>query len=511
MPAALSVRPSRLVPVATMRPPTSLRPASRTVCLTFLASVSRIGSRPDSSKTGVMLPSAAVENEISGARLVPAIVQLSLPRATTTSAAIRSAAAFAASAEAVATAGAQRHDRHGHRDRRRRVERRELRVERGQQGRLVDGATVLRGGDAERPALAGRHGGVHGGLVDRRGEGLDGGRQLVAVVGDGGVEGDAVDRGLGCADEVRERIALAARRECRVEQRRGVGAAAHVGVADGRRLAVRAGERDLPGAEPRIGVRDLPPAACSRVSPPRSVLPTRTPGRTRPSYCWPHAYRPPTPMPTASRRPRTNDAPKRRASDRRRRGRAGGSPSVTAAATGRTGTASTPGSEAADASSGAVSAGSPDAGASAMVASAGEGSASPAVRRPGRAPPARGRRRASRRRVWRRRQPGRLRSRAGRSSDAHAVGRRRASSLAAATFSRVHANLSRRRSARPRGTGTRDAPQTLRGVPRDLRARRPPPRAASSRRRDPSASNQIGAPTTTSTSPRTGAATAAGR
>ena len=104
--ATLSVRPSRLLPVATTRPPTSLRPASRTVCLTFGASASRIGSRPDSSKTGVMLPSAAVENEISGARLVPAIVQLSLPRARTTSATIRSAAALAASAEAVATAGA---------------------------------------------------------------------------------------------------------------------------------------------------------------------------------------------------------------------------------------------------------------------------------------------------------------------------------------------------------------------------------------------------------------------
>jgi hypothetical protein len=38
--------------------------------------------------------------------LVRAIVQLSSPRATTTSAAIRSAAAFAASPEAVATAGA---------------------------------------------------------------------------------------------------------------------------------------------------------------------------------------------------------------------------------------------------------------------------------------------------------------------------------------------------------------------------------------------------------------------
>ena len=37
--------------------------------------------------------------------------------------------------------GWQRHDRHGHRDRRRRVERRELLVERRHQGRLVDGAT----------------------------------------------------------------------------------------------------------------------------------------------------------------------------------------------------------------------------------------------------------------------------------------------------------------------------------------------------------------------------------
>ena len=76
-------------------------------------------------------------------------------------------------------------------------------------------------------------------------------------------------------------------------------------------------------------------------------------------------------MPTASRKPRTNETPKRRASDRRRRGRAGGSPSVTAAARGRTGTASTPGSEVGDVSAGAVSVGSPGAGASAMVASAG--------------------------------------------------------------------------------------------------------------------------------------------
>ena len=106
MPSAMSVRPSWLVPVATMRPPTSLRPASFAVRLTSLASVLRIGSRPDSSKTVVMVPSPRVENEISGASFVRAIVQLSLPRATTTSAAIRSAAAFAASAEAVVTAGA---------------------------------------------------------------------------------------------------------------------------------------------------------------------------------------------------------------------------------------------------------------------------------------------------------------------------------------------------------------------------------------------------------------------
>ena len=101
-----------------------------------------------------------------------------------------------------------------------------------------------------------------------------------------------------------------------------------------RRLPVRAGERDLPGAERTDRRSRAPPRACSRVSPPSSVLPTRTPGRTRPSYCWLHAYRAPAPTPTASSKPRTNATPKRRASDRRRRGRAGGGPSVTAAARG---------------------------------------------------------------------------------------------------------------------------------------------------------------------------------
>ena len=65
-----------------------------------------------------------------------------------------------------------------------------------------------------------------------------------------------MDRGLRCADEGREGLALAACRECRVEQRRGVGAAADVRVADGRRLAVRAGEGDLPGGERPVRVRD---------------------------------------------------------------------------------------------------------------------------------------------------------------------------------------------------------------------------------------------------------------
>src|SRR4051795_548274 len=106
IPSASNVRPSWLDPVATTCPPTSLRPASCAGLFTSLASFLRIGSRPVSSRTGVMVPSAEVENEISGARLVPAIVQLSLPRATAMSATIRSAAAFAASAEVVATAGA---------------------------------------------------------------------------------------------------------------------------------------------------------------------------------------------------------------------------------------------------------------------------------------------------------------------------------------------------------------------------------------------------------------------
>ena len=140
-----------------------------------------------------------------------------------------------------------------------------------------------------------------------------------------------MDRGLGRGDEVGEGLALAACRECRIDQRRGSGAAADVGVADGRRLAVRAGERDLPGTERTISLRELRLRLVAG-EPAEVVLPTRTPGRIRPSYCWPQAYRTPTPMPMVRRKPRTNETPKRRASDRRRRGRAGGSPSGVAAA-----------------------------------------------------------------------------------------------------------------------------------------------------------------------------------
>ena len=287
MPARSRVRPSRLVPTATMCPPDIFRRASRAVCFTSLASVLSIGSRPDSSKTGVMLPSAAVENEISGARLVPAIVQLSLPRVTTTSAAIRSAAAFAASAVAVGTAGAN-----------------------GTTGTsaVIDAGVSIAAScwssvvsraalSTARPSFAGEtlnvppwpadteaSTGVWSIVVARLSMAA---AELVAVVDNGGVEGHAVDRGLGCADEVREGLALATCRECRVEHRRGVEVAADVRIADRRRLAVRAGERDLPGADRPVGVRDLPPRACSRVSPPRSVLPTRTPGRIRPCTAGP--------------------------------------------------------------------------------------------------------------------------------------------------------------------------------------------------------------------------------
>ena len=166
-------------------------------------------------------------------------------------------------------------------------------------------------------------------------------------------------------------------------------------------------------------------------------------------------------MPTASTRPTTNEKPKRRASDRRRGGRAGSSSAVTAATGNRAVSASTPGSEVGRTS--AASSGSPtDIGRRRRAA----------VRRAGRAPRARGRRRASRRRVWRRWQPGRLRRRwqpgwlrrfavSWSFRRSCAVGLRWAAFLTTAPSSRLDANLSRR--GRSVGsTGTRDVPQTLR-------------------------------------------------
>ena len=229
----------------------------------------------------------------------------------------------------------------------------------------------------------------------------------------------------------------------------------------------------------------------------------RTPGRTRPSYCRAHAYRAPAPMPTASRTPRANAAPKRRASDRRRRGRAVGSPSVTAATTGSVGTASTPGSRIGDVSACAMSIGSPGADASAIVTSAGEGSAlargAPRWTRaassgsPTGGSPSGGEALAAG-----------SASGLGRSviSNSCALNWLRAWGLAAATFSRLHANLSRRCSARSAGTETRAAPQALRAAPgpqilrgaRDLRAPTSPLRGAWSPWRDPSWSRTRSAP-----------------
>src|SRR4051794_24991633 len=78
---------------------------------------------------------------------------------------------------------------------------------------------------------------------------------------------------------------------------------------------------------------------------------------TRPSYCRSHAYRAPAPIPMATRKPTTNERPNRRASERRRRGRAGGSKSAVVVARGRTGSVSTPDSEVADMSAAAVAVG----------------------------------------------------------------------------------------------------------------------------------------------------------
>ena len=239
-----------------MWPPTRLRPASFAARAAFLASFLTIGSRPASSSTGAMVPSVAVENEISDASFAPATVQLSLPSVTTTSAAIRSAAAFASSAEAVATAGATG------------TIGTSIAIDAGvpvaascsssaaTRAALSTARPSFAGETRERPAGGRRHGRVRGLPVDRRGEVRDRGGQLVAVVDDGRVEGDAVDRGPGFVDQAADDVVLVSGRERRVDQRRRVGPAADVVVADRRHVPVRAGERDLAGAEVAVGVLD---------------------------------------------------------------------------------------------------------------------------------------------------------------------------------------------------------------------------------------------------------------
>ena len=219
--ALSSRRPSWLLPVATMWPPTRLRPAFFAARAAFLASFLTIGSRPASSSTGAMVPSAAVVNEISDASFAPATVQLSSPSVTTTSADIRSAAAFASSAAAVATAGSTGSIGTS------------MAIDAGAPGdaSCSSRAATTAALSTARPSFAGttlkvavgrRHGRVRGLAVDRRGEVRDRGGQPVAVVDDGRVEGDAVDRGPRFVDEAADDVVLVSRRERRVDQRRRV-------------------------------------------------------------------------------------------------------------------------------------------------------------------------------------------------------------------------------------------------------------------------------------------------
>ena len=193
----------------------------------------------------------------------------------------------------------------------------------------------------------------------------------------------------------------------------------------------------------------------------------RTPGRTRPSYCWPHAYRTPAPMPTASRTPRTNETPKRRASDRRRRGRCRG---LAVGHGGREGqdrhgiddglVASVHGPRCDRRSAGAAA----DAERFAERHEGGQRGVgggrcfAPDERRElGVA----GRR--ARRRVWRRWQPGRLRTWAGRSSDAHARSAGAGPCPRQPRHSRPCGRICQATVGSAGATGTRDGPQTLRG------------------------------------------------
>ena len=297
-------------------------------------------------------------------------------------------------------------------------------------------------------------------------------------------------------------LVLAACRECGVEQRRGVGAAPDVAVADGRRLAVRAGEGDLPGAEPPVGVRDRPcrllagepaevrAADADAGQDPAVVLhgPMRTGRRRR---CRRRAGRPGRTRRRSGGRAtvdaevvrwarRRSRRPRRAASARHRR-RARGSATCPLTRCRSARPTQTPRRS------------------SHRPARARR---RPAVRRAGRGPRARGRRRAARRRVWRRWQPGRLRSWAGRSSDAHA----RSAGSGPRAWQPRHSRACAPICHGDVWPGAQDCdasrPSNVARRPRTSECRH----AASSRvvaaAWSSSASNQMGAPITSSTSPR---------
>ena len=98
--AVSSFRPFPALPDTTTRDPLNLNPAFFAVWLTALATGLSRASIPPSSTTGTT-PSAVGANEMSLRMLAAGIVQLSPPRVSMRSVAIRSAAAVAASTSAV--------------------------------------------------------------------------------------------------------------------------------------------------------------------------------------------------------------------------------------------------------------------------------------------------------------------------------------------------------------------------------------------------------------------------
>ena len=140
-------------------------------------------------------------------------------------------------------------------DLRRGIEPADLRVDRGRQGGPVNDATGRRRGGRVGEIVLDRERGVHGASVDGLCDGIQGCREPVRVVGDRGGDRHAADGGLRRADEICDRLALAARGEGCVEHRLGVGTATDLRVAD-RQLAFRAREDHPPRSERAVGGLD---------------------------------------------------------------------------------------------------------------------------------------------------------------------------------------------------------------------------------------------------------------